>query len=57
MTKSGKYCGKKEKLLVLNNFFFCHYVFKEPSAAEVSESGYLREMVKGSFQCLRPESR
>ena len=42
MTKSGKYCGKKEKLLVLNNFFFCHYVFKEPSAAEVSESVYMR---------------
>ena len=35
----------KEKLLVLSNFFFCHYVFKKPSAAEASESVYMRERV------------
>ena len=28
------------------NFFFCHYVFKKPSAAEASESVYMRERVK-----------
>ena len=43
MTKSGKHCGKKEKLLVFSNFFFCRYVFKKPSAAEASESVYMRE--------------
>ena len=32
-----KHCDKKEKLLVLSNFFFCHYVFKQPSAAEASK--------------------
>ena len=33
---------QKKKLLVLINFFFCHYiyVFKKPAAAEVSESIY-----------------
>ena len=31
---------------VLCNFFFCHYVFKKPSAAEASESVYMRERVK-----------
>ena len=36
----------KEKLLVLSNFFFCHYVFKKKSHAEVSESVYMRERVK-----------
>ena len=35
-----------EKMLVLSNFFFCHYVFKRPSAAEASESAYVRERVK-----------
>ena len=40
MTKSGKHCVKK------SNFFFCHYVFKKPSAAEASESIYMRERVK-----------
>ena len=30
---------EKEKLLVLSNFFFCHYVFKKPSAAEASIKG------------------
>ena len=46
MTKSGKHCGKKEKLLVLSNFFFCHFVFKKLSAAEASESVYMRERIK-----------
>ena len=35
---------QKEKLLVLSIFFFCHYVFKRPSAAE-AESVYMRERV------------
>ena len=34
---------QKEKLLVLSNFFFCHYVFKKLSAAEASESVYVRK--------------
>ena len=34
----------KEKLLVLSNFFFCHYVFKKPSAAEASESVYKKAL-------------
>ena len=34
---------QKEKLLVLSNFFFRHYVFKKTSAAEASESVYMRE--------------
>ena len=42
MTKSGKHCGKRK----MCNFFFCHYVFKKPSAAEASESVYMRERVK-----------
>ena len=45
MTKSGKHCGKKEKLHVLCNFSFGHYVLKKPSAAEASESVYMRERV------------
>ena len=28
---------QKEKLHILCNFFFCHYVLKKPSAAEASE--------------------
>ena len=36
----------KGQLLVLSNFFFCHYVFKQPSAAAESESIYMRERVK-----------
>ena len=36
----------KEKLLVLRNFFFYHYVFEKPSAAEASESAYMKERVK-----------
>ena len=27
----------------MSNFFFCHYVFKKPSAAEASENVYMRE--------------
>ena len=30
----------------MSNFFFCHYVFKKLSAAEASESVYMRERVK-----------
>ena len=45
MTKSGKTLWQKEKLLVLSIFLFCHYVFKKPSAAEASESVYMRERV------------
>ena len=29
---------KKDKLLVLSNFFFCHYVFKKSSAAGASKT-------------------
>ena len=36
---------QKEKLLVLSNFYFCHYVFKNLSAAEASKSVYMRERV------------
>ena len=51
MIKSGKHCGNKEKLLVLSTFFFCHYVFKKPSAVEASESVYMiRERVK-AYSC------
>ena len=46
MTQSEKTLCEKEKLLVLNNFFFCHYVFKKLSAAQASESIYMRERVK-----------
>ena len=31
MTESGKYCGKR--------ILLCHYVFKKPSAAELSYEG------------------
>ena len=46
MTKKWKTLWQKEKLLVLSNFSFCHYVFKTASAAEASESVYMRERVK-----------
>ena len=36
---------EKEKLLVLSNLFFSHYVFKKLSAAEASESIYMRARV------------
>ena len=44
MTKK-KTLWQKEKLLILSNFFFCHYIFKKLSAAEVSESIYITERV------------
>ena len=37
---------------VLSNFFFCHYVFKKPSAAEASESVYMREKVKSETRLV-----
>ena len=40
MAKSGKHYG---------NFFLCHYVFKKPSVADVSESVYMREMVNPKY--------
>ena len=48
--KKWKTLWQKEKLHVLCNFFFCHYVFKTPSAAEASESVYMRERVKDDFE-------
>ena len=36
----------KGEILVLSNFFFCYYVFKKTSAADASESVFMREMVK-----------
>ena len=36
---------QKEKGLVLSNFFLCRYVFKKLSAAEATESVYMRERV------------
>ena len=41
---------QKEKLLILSNFFLCHYVFKKLFAAEASESIYMRERVKAIIQ-------
>ena len=46
-----------EKLLVLSNFFFCYYVFKKPSAAEASESIYMRERVKDKLLILNISSQ
>ena len=40
---------QKKKLLILSNIFFCHYVFKKPSAAEASESVYMRERVNTTY--------
>ena len=40
---------QNEKLLVLSNFFFCHYVFEKPSSAEALESVYMRERVKSNL--------
>ena len=50
MNKSGKTLWQKEKLLVLSNFFFCHYVFIKLSAAEASECVYMRKRVNGFAQ-------
>ena len=44
--KKWKTLWQKEKLNVLWNFFFCHYIFKKLSAAAASESVYMRERVK-----------
>ena len=46
MPKSRTHCGKRGKFIVLSNYFFCHYVFKKQSAAEASESVYMRDRVK-----------
>ena len=35
----------KGNIARLSNFFFCHYVFKKPYAAD-AESVYMRERVK-----------
>ena len=32
----------KGEIACFKQFFFCHYVFKKPSAAEASESVYMR---------------
>ena len=50
LCKKWKTFWQKEKLLVLSNFFVCHYVFEKPSAAEASESVYMREWVKTVVQ-------
>ena len=42
-------------MLVLSNFFFCHYVFKKSAAAEASESVYMRERVNTSMLTLSDE--
>ena len=44
---------QKEKLLVLSNFFFCYNVFKKMSAAEASESIYMKERVKTACSTIR----
>ena len=46
MTKSGKHCDKMRNFMFCANFFFCYYDFKKLSAAEASESVYMRERVK-----------
>ena len=46
LTFKWKTLWQKEKLLVLSNFFFCHHVFKKLSAAEASESVFMREGLK-----------
>ena len=49
MTKSGKHCGKRSARF--EQFVLCHYVFIKPSAAEMSESAYMRERV--NFKVIR----
>ena len=46
MTKSGKHCDKRRNCMLCAISSFCYYVFKKPSAAEASESVYMRERVK-----------
>ena len=36
---------QKEKLLALSKFFYCHYVFKKPSAAEALKRVYIKARV------------
>ena len=36
----------KEIIARFVQFFFCHYVFKKPTAGDASESVYMRERVK-----------
>ena len=43
---------QKKNLMIMNNFFFCHYVFKKLSAVEVSESVFMRERVKLNYITL-----
>ena len=42
----------KGEIACFEQFLLCHYVFKKMSAAEASESVYIRERVKGSFSPL-----
>ena len=49
MTKSGKHCGKRRNFL-FRIFFSFVTVFKEPSAAEASDSVYMRERVKKTLE-------
>ena len=41
--KKWKTLWQKKKLHVLSNFFFCHYVFKKPSAAEAFTLSLIRQ--------------
>ena len=43
------FVAKGEKF---SNLFFCHYVFKKPSAAVASESVYMRERVKLTYRIV-----
>ena len=51
--KVDNFVAKRE--IVLSNFFFCRYVFKKPSAAEASESIYMRERVNSCFPKAFPD--
>ena len=46
----------KGEIALLCNFLFCYYVFKKPSAAEASESVYMRERVKKSHNSPKKKS-
>ena len=45
MTESGKHCRKKGNIARFVQFLLLSYVFKKPSAAEASESVYMRKRV------------
>ena len=45
--------GKEEIARFEQFLFFCHYVFKKPSAAEASESVYMRERVNDTLRRFR----